>query len=134
MLERISQVTSSDIRNFVLWLEVTVHNFCGRHVAYRALKTFFRWYDLEAETENWRNPIAKVKVPRLVEEQLEPVEMENVRLMLITFDTYFHGRRNRAGILFLLDRGLRAGELLSIKLEDVNLITGGVLLRKGEGR
>ena len=36
-------------------------------------------------------------------------------------------------MLFLLDSGLRARELLSIDLDDVNLITGNVLLRRGKG-
>jgi integrase/recombinase XerD len=33
----------------------------------------------------------------------------------------------------LLDTGLRARELLSIHLSDINLITGNVLLRRGKG-
>lgn len=134
MLDRISQVTSSDIRNFLLWLEEEGHNIGGQHIAYRILKTFFRWYDLEAEPENWRNPITKVKAPRLVEEPLEPVEIEDVRSMLDTCDMTFLGKRNRAIFLFLLDTGVRARELLSIDLDDVNLITGNILLRRRKGR
>lgn len=133
ILDRISQVTSSDIRNFLLWLEEEGHNIGGQHIAYRILKTFFRWYDLEAEPENWRNPITKVKAPRLVEEPLEPVEIEDVRSMLDTCDMTFLGKRNRAIFLFLLDTGVRARELLSIDLDDVNLITGNILLRRGKG-
>ena len=63
MLERVSQVTASDIRNFLLWLQEEGHNAGGQHVAYRILKNFLRWYDLEAEPENWRTPITKVKAP-----------------------------------------------------------------------
>jgi hypothetical protein len=47
----------------LLWLQGVGHNPGGQHVAYRILKIFFRWYDLEVEPENWRNPIAKVKAP-----------------------------------------------------------------------
>lgn len=88
---------------------------------------------MEAEPEKWRNPITKVKAPRLAEEPLEPVDVKVVGSMLETCDTSFLGKRNRAILLFLLDTGLRARELLSVNLEDINLITGNVLLRRGKG-
>ena len=53
--------------------------------------------------------------------------------MLSTCDTTFLGKRNRAILLCLLDTGLRARELLSIDLQDVNLITGSITLRQGKG-
>jgi len=133
MLENVSEVTSRDIRNFLLWLEGEGHNPGGQHIAYRILKTFFRWYDLEVEPENWRNPITKVKAPRLAEEPLEPVKIKDVGSMLDTCDLTFLGKRNRAILLFLLDTGLRARELLSIDLDDANMITGNILLRRGKG-
>ena len=133
MLERISQITSSDIRNYLLYLHEEGHNPGGVHVGYRILKTFLRWYDLESEPENWRNPISKVKAPKLAEEPLEPVDLKIVSSMLETCDSSLLGKRNRAIMLFLLDTGLRARELLSIDLEDINLITGNVLLRRGKG-
>jgi integrase/recombinase XerD len=133
MLEQVSEVKSSDIRNFLQWLEDKGRNPGGRHIAYRILKTFFRWFDLEAEPENWRNPITKVKAPKLIEEPLEPIDVKVVGLMLDTCGSSFLGTRNRAILLFLLDTGLRARELLSINLEDVNLVTGNILVRKGKG-
>ena len=133
MFDHVSEVTSSDIRNFLLWLEEGGHNPGGIHIAYRILKTFFRWYNLEVEPTNWRNPISKMKAPRLVEEPLKPVKIEDVRSMLYTCDLTFLGKRNRAILLFLLDTGLRARELLSIDLDDVNMITGNYLLRRGKG-
>ena len=39
------------------------------------------------------------------------------------------GRRDRAIFLFLLDTGVRASELLSLSLEDVNVINREVLVR-----
>jgi integrase/recombinase XerD len=133
MLQRLSQVTASDIRKFLLWLQEGGYNPGGQHMTYRVLKTFFRWYDLEAEPENWRNPITKVKAPRLDEEPIEPVAIETIRSMLETCDKSFLGKRNRAILLFLLDTGLRAREVLSIDLQDMNLVTGNVLLRRRKG-
>jgi integrase/recombinase XerD len=133
MLQHVSQVQASDIRNFLLWLQERGHNPGGQHVAYRILKTFLRWYDLETEPENWRNPITKVRAPRIIEEPLEPADIGDVRSMLNTCDSTFLGKRNRAILLFLLDTGLRARELLSLNLDDINLVTGNILLRRGKG-
>jgi site-specific recombinase XerD len=133
MLERISQITSSDIRNFLMYLQEEGHNPGGIHIGYRILKTFLRWYDLEAEPDNWRIPISKVRAPKLNEEPLEPVELSDIRSMLDTCDSSFLGKRNRAMILMLLDTGLRARELLSIHLGDINLVSGIILVRKGKG-
>jgi integrase/recombinase XerD len=106
----------------------------GRHAAYRVLKTFLRWYDDEVEPEGWRNPIDKVKAPKLEEEPLDPVELQTVNAMTAVCDKSFLGRRDRAILLFLLDTGLRARELLSMNINDINFITGMVRLLAGKGR
>lgn len=133
VIEHISQITPTTIRDFLLWFGED-HNQGGVHAAYRVLKTFLRWYDLEAEPEGWRNPIAKVKAPRLSEEPLEPVELKTVQAMVSTCDDSFLGKRNKAIFLTLLDTGLRARELLSLNRADVNPVTGAVVLRIGKGR
>jgi integrase/recombinase XerD len=42
--------------------------------------------------------------------------------------------RDRAIMLFLLDTGVRAGELVAINLGEINPITGEVLISHGKGR
>jgi integrase/recombinase XerD len=110
------------------------HNPGGQHAAYRVLKTFLRWYEFEAEPEGWRNPITKVKAPRLTEEPMEPVDVQDVNKMACACDGSFLGRRDKAVLLFLLDTGLRARELLQLDLEDIDLVSGSVLVRLGKGR
>lgn len=134
IVERISQLTPVFIRDFLLWMEETGHNPGGRHAAYRVLKTFLRWYNFEAEPEGWKNPINKVDAPKLEEEPLDPIELENVKAMVVVCDNSFLGRRDKAILLFLLDTGLRARELLSLNIRDVNFVTGQVSLIKGKGR
>jgi integrase/recombinase XerD len=133
VIDRISQITANNKREYLLWLEETGHNPGGLHAAYRTLKTFLRWYDLEVEPEGWCNPITKVKAPKISEEPLEPVEVKDVFAMSDACNTTFMGKRDRAILLFLLDSGVRARELLAIKLKDVNLVNGSVLVRMGKG-
>ena len=134
VIARVSQITASIIRNYLLWLEDEGHNPGGRHAAYRVLKTFLRWYDQEVEPEGWRNPITKVKAPRLNEEPLEPANIQDVFAMAATCNKSFMGLRDRAILLFLLDSGVRARELLALDVEDVDLVGGLVTVRQGKGR
>ena len=130
----IGQITPTFIREFMLYLEETGHNPGGRHAAFRSLRAFLLWYEDEVEPEGWRNPISKVKAPRVPMEPLEPVAFETVTAMIKACprDT-FTGDRDAAILLCLLDTGARASEFLSINLEDINQARGDVFIRQGKG-
>jgi site-specific recombinase XerD len=64
LLECISQITSSDVRNFLLYLQEEGLHPGWIHISYRSLKTFHRWYDLEAAPDNWGKPILQIKAPK----------------------------------------------------------------------
>lgn len=133
VIENISQLTPATIRGYLLWLEENGHNPGGIHAAYRSLKVFLRWYEREAEPENWHNPINKVKAPRTATEPLEPVSLADVDRMLKTCKSGFHGARDKALLLFLLDTGARAREICAVDLADVDQVTGEVTIRRGKG-
>ena len=130
----IFQITPSLIRQYLLYLEETKHNPGGIHAGFRAIRAFLFWYEDEVEPENWSNPILKVKAPRVPVEPVEPVEFNTVSQMLETCDSNtFTGIRDKAILLFLLDTGVRASELLSINIEDINQARGDILIRHGKG-
>lgn len=134
VIERLDQLNTNVLRDYLVWLEENGHNPGGVHAAYRVLKTFLRWYEAEAEPDNWKNPITKIKAPKLAEDPLEPVEVADVLKMAEVCDKSFLGLRDRAMLLFLLDTGVRAGELARMDQDDINLVTGAVLVRVGKGR
>ncbi len=106
----------------------------GQHIAFRVLKTFFRWYEREYEPRGWRNPIAKVQAPKLPQEPLPPVALDDLRAMLATCEARtFGGDRDRAILLCLLDSGCRASEFLALNAGDVDLASGAVRIRHGKG-
>ena len=133
LITRIGQITPDSIRDYLLWLADNGHNPGGIHACYRALKTFLRWYWDEIEPD-FKNPIAKVKPPRLEYEPLEPVTETEVRALLSVCDSNFTGLRDRALILTLLDTGSRAAEILSMDRTDFDQATGCILIRQGKGR
>jgi site-specific recombinase XerD len=93
-----------------------------------------RWWENEVEPKDWSNPVRKVKAPKTSVEPLEPVNIEAVKAMMKVCHNNLICQRDKAIMLFLLDTGVRASELVSINLEDANPITGDILVRVGKGR
>lgn len=133
-VKNIMQITPSLLREYLLEFEAKGHNPGGCHAAYRTVKTFLRWWENEVEPKDWSNPIRKVKAPKMNVEPLEPVDIEAVKAMMEVCSHNLTGQRDKAMMLFLLDTGVRASEFVSINLEDVNPITGDILVRVGKGR
>jgi site-specific recombinase XerD len=63
-VNEIEMIAPDALHAYMLELEATGHNPGGRHAKYRAVPAFLLWYEREAEPEQWRNPIAKVKPPK----------------------------------------------------------------------
>lgn len=134
-VKRVSQITPTFLRQYFLYIEGTGHNPGGRHAAFRTIRTFFIWFEKEAEPEGWSNPIRKVKAPRVPIEPLEPVSIEVVAKMVKACERgTFTGDRDTAILLCLLDTGARASEFLDINIGDVNQVCGDILIRQGKGR
>ena len=135
LITKIGDITAVQIREYLFWLANKDHNPGGVNCCYRALKTFLYWWENEVEPEDWKNPIRQVKQPKISIEPLEPVSINTIEALIDQIDkNSFFGARDYSIILFLIDTGIRASELCSIKLADYNQVTGEVLIRVGKGR
>jgi site-specific recombinase XerD len=135
VVTQIDQLDPNLIRQYMIWLEERGHNPGGVSTAYRSLRAFLYWWEDEVEPEDWKNPIRKVKAPKVSLEPLEPVSIDTVKALSEACPrNTFNGIRDRAIFLSLLDTGARASEFLNIDLEDINPITGEILIRQGKGR
>ena len=123
-----TQITPALIRQYLFSLEDR-HNPGGIHGYYRTLRTFLYWWEEETEPEGWRNPIRKVKAPKLAAQPLEGVDVEAVRALAKGATV-----RDTAILYALMDTGARAREFLDLNLSDVNQATGEILIRSGKGR
>ena len=132
-ISQTKQISPGLLRNFLLWLEVEGHNEGGRFTFYRAIKTFLRWYQVENDLDDWKNPIDKVKFQVPKDPPLEPANIEAIRAILNTCKPNFTGKRDKAMILMLMDTGLRASELLALDKVNVNPITGAIQVLHGKG-
>lgn len=135
IITRIEQLTPDIIRRYLLHLESTGHNPGGIHAAFRALRTFLYWFESENEPDGWKNPIRKVKAPRVSIEPIEPVELDTVQALIKTCSGgTFTAVRDKALLLFLLDTGARAFEVTAANLADIEQVNGSILIRQGKGR
>jgi integrase len=67
-----------------------------------------------------RNPTASLKLPRIIREEIDPLDQEEARQLL----TAACGDRLEALYVLALNTGMRQGELLALKWEDVDLERG----------
>lgn len=133
-LTQISQLTSDFIRRYLLELS-EIHNPGGVHACFRPLRTMLYWIEEEEiMPTGWKNPIRRVKAPKLPTDPIEPVQIEEIHQLLKTCQSNYAGARDKAMMLGLLDTGARAKEFLNINLEDVDMATGAVMIRQGKGR
>jgi len=133
VITQITEITPQIIRLYLLYLEEKGHNPGGVNAAYRTLRTFLYWWEQEVEPDGWSNPIRKAKPPKVSLELLEPVSLEDISIIIDTCEKTFNGHRDRAILLGLLDTGSRASEFLGMKLDDLNLVTGEIIIRQGKG-
>lgn len=132
---QITQIDANLIRLYLFWLEDTGHNPGGIHACYRTVKTFLRWWEEETEPDNWKNPIDKVKAPRVGVEPLTPVSLSTVQSLIDVCPTdSLLGTRDKAIFCALLDTGARASELCAMDIRDFDDVSGGILIRQGKGR
>ena len=128
----VSAITTNHLREFLAYLRETPHRFnskCPRAMKpinsttvqkyYRALSALFNWSINEGILET--SSLVKIKVPRTEKKVVKSLSSTEVSQLILSFGDSFEGIRNRAIILVLVDCGLRLGELLNIKLVDINM-------------
>jgi site-specific recombinase XerD len=130
--DNIKAVTANHLREFLVYLRETPHRFnstCPRAMKpinsttiqkyYRALSAMFNWSVSEGILED--SPLVKIKVPRAEKKVIKALDSNELNQVISSLPDTFDGIRNKAIILVLVDCGLRLGELLNIKMMDINI-------------
>ena len=128
----ITAITTDHLREFLVYLRETPHRFnstCPRAMKpvnsttiqtyYRALSALLNWSVREGILES--NSLGKIKVPRAERKVVKSLDSNEVNQIIMSLGNSFDGVRNKAIILVLVDCGLRLGELLNIKMRDINM-------------
>ncbi len=128
----ITAITTNHLREFLVYLRETPHRFnskCPRAMKpinsttvqkyYRALSVLFNWSINEGILET--SSLVKIKVPKAEKKVVKSLIHSEVTQLISSFLDTFEGIRNKAIILILVDCGLRLGELLNLKILDINM-------------
>jgi integrase/recombinase XerD len=97
-----------------------------------AVRRFGRW--LHAEGELAEDPLAGMRPPKL-DAKVVPVLSDDQlrRLVKACEGKTLRDRRDEALVRLMLETGLRAGEVVALRVEDVDVGGGTLLVRRGKG-
>lgn len=104
-----------------------------------AVRRFAAW--LAEEGEIPADPFLGVKSPKLDEQVIEPLTDLELRALLKACQppkgaepkVALRHRRDEAMIRLMFETGMRAGEVIGLTLEDVDLANGTAIVRRGKG-
>ena len=138
MPSHVSKITREYVEEFILHL-LQHRKPATAHQRYRGLQQFFKWLVEEGEIQE--SPMAKMKPPKLPEEQI-PVLTENQLQALLAACSKrndYDGRRDTAILRFFIDTGARLGEVTNVRWstnEEVNDLDldQGIVRVLGKGR
>lgn len=103
---------------------------------HKYLKKFLNWCIAQKYIES--NPILDIKKPKKPKSLPRRLEFVDAQKLLSTTFNYhwyyeFENARNYAIIAVFLYAGLRAKELMDLRLIDINLEVGNIFIRQGKG-
>jgi site-specific recombinase XerD len=94
-----------------------------------------RWIEFEDLIDNWKNPIKRVRSPKVSIPPIVGISISDFQALLKTCTVASGtGKRDEAILLTLLDSGARVTELLNMDIKDANLTTGEILIPTGKSR
>lgn len=86
---------------------------------YICLRSFFKWLMEAGITRN--TPFDSIPKPRFHESTRDPLTQHQVEKLFTSIDLSQDPLRDTALLLFLLDTGCRAGEVVALNVEDIDL-------------
>ncbi len=118
------QFTSKDIRFFLASVAQRNVSSSTVHAHARALRAFMNFcYEEEYINKPIKVPMPKVHRKRM--EVLSPIELKQILKICSV--------RDKALIMLLMDSGIRRGEALALDWDDINFMSGQIIIERGKG-
>lgn len=96
-------------------------------------RVLFNWLVIDGVLDV--SPMERIPPPRALADQIRPFNLEQIEALLSAARRTKHPKRDEAIVLLLLDTGMRATELCSLRLRDVDMDTRSLnVLGKGNKR
>lgn len=118
-IDGFSMVTFTDLNSYILYLEKegSASSTVSRNVS--AIKSFFTYLFRMKIIEN--DPSLNLKAPKIVKKVPEILTVEEMDRLLSTPDNSVKGIRDKAMLELLYATGLKVSEIISIKLDEINI-------------
>jgi integrase/recombinase XerD len=102
------------------------------HARLKGLRRYSAWLAAEGEVDV--DELVGVKSPRLPHKVVPALDDDELRRLITACrGTTLRDRRDEAIVRLMAETGLRAAELLGLRVEDVNLHAGLAVVRRGKG-
>lgn len=89
---------------------------------------------LAEEGELDTNPLLGLRAPKLDQAVVEPLSEDELRALIKACSgKEMRDRRDEAIVRFMLETGARAGEVVALEVDDVDLMAGTAIVRRGKG-
>ncbi|MBR6014894.1 MAG: tyrosine-type recombinase/integrase [Firmicutes bacterium] len=118
----LATVTNTEIVSYVLRLKNDGASASTINRKLSSLRTYF--YFLLAQGRITEDPTVGIKAPKVSEREIEFLSMDEVDRLMQAPDDSVKGLRDRAILELMYATGIRASELIEIKLADVNTRMG----------
>jgi site-specific recombinase XerD len=134
----LGDIRPKDIENYIQWMFTRVTKTGSPpkpatvHREFRGLRSFFNW--LADNDIIVRSPMLKLKGPRIVLDPPAVLTREDIlRLLALCQGDDFYSRRDMAILVVLIDTGVRRDELVSMRLDGLDL-AGRTVWVLGKGK
>lgn len=125
---RLGDVTATLLRSYLVSLQGrNLSSYTINGIA-RALKAFFNFCVADGLIPD--TPMRRVAIPKIDKKILPALSVDDAQKLLAACES----ERDEALLLFLLDTGVRAHELLGLNGGDIDTEGGNVIVRQGKGR
>jgi len=131
-VSEVAEIDQRAIEKFLIWQSerVSPGSVLTR---FRALRVFFNWLTEDAE-ELERSPMSRMKEPRGEQKPPDvPADVDVSRMLRAVTGKSFADRRDLALLRFMFDTGCRVGEVVGLRVADVDT-KAGVAIVYGKGR
>nr|WP_237554626.1 site-specific integrase [Streptomyces sp. SID4948] len=125
---RLDQLKPEHIEAFYAKMQANGSKAATAHQAHRTLRVALN--EAVRRGHLGRNPVLLAKAPKVGEYEVEPYSVQEVKRLLKVADRH----RNSARWAVALALGLRQGEVLGLKWEDVDLDGGFLMVRRSRHR
>lgn len=130
-VEKVADITSTNLNSYILYLEREGMSIStvSRNIA--SMRAFFVY--AQRSQELVLNPVESIRAPHVEKKLPEILTVEEVELLLAQPSMQkAKGVRDRAMLELLYATGMRVTELITVRMEDLNLPLNYVICRDGE--